>query len=256
MRIGEINDISIEHDPNQPSMEIFTIGCNFDCSFCPKIHLKNKSAGKEFSINELLGIIKTNLLVKGIVILGGEPTLQPDLISLCKEIKGLEKHVSIETNGTNPNVIKELLPNVDKFILKIYSPLKDEKLFKFTNVRVKPEFIIKSFKILNDSSNIEFDVLTTFIGGLTQPKDIHSIIAFLKKNNFSGNYVLKQYRLSQKNNNGDLLSFYKPEHYILVKTLEKYRNKKLKFNILLKDEVFDYKNLKDIFNQDINKITI
>ena len=70
-------------------------------------------------VPELIEQIKSNMLVSGVSISGGEPTLQKDLLELCKEIKKVGKYVSIDTNGTNRNSIKELLPYINRVALDI-----------------------------------------------------------------------------------------------------------------------------------------
>ncbi|NVM35836.1 MAG: 4Fe-4S cluster-binding domain-containing protein, partial [Candidatus Lokiarchaeota archaeon] len=87
MRIGGIIDISTKDIPHQSSMVIFTVGCNFKCEFCHNKYLLQPNVGREYEIKELIDIISTNLLVSGVSISGGEPTLQKDLPELCKQVQ-------------------------------------------------------------------------------------------------------------------------------------------------------------------------
>ncbi|MFX0033727.1 MAG: radical SAM protein, partial [Candidatus Hodarchaeota archaeon] len=112
MRIGGIVDISTKDIPGKTSMVIFTIGCNLNCSFCHNKYLLNPEAGRDLEIDEILDHVKSNLLVSWVSVSGGEPTLQKDIIELCKEIQKVGKYVNIDTNGTNPEMIKRLLPYI------------------------------------------------------------------------------------------------------------------------------------------------
>ena len=87
MHVGGIIDISTKDIPNIPSMVIFTVGCNLKCDFCHNKYLLHESVGKHLDDNQIINQVKSNLLVNGISITGGEPTLQEDLIEICKEIK-------------------------------------------------------------------------------------------------------------------------------------------------------------------------
>jgi pyruvate formate lyase activating enzyme len=117
MRIGGIIDVSTKDIPNKCCMVIFTVGCNLNCSFCQNKYLLDLNVGKDWKIKEILEYVKSNFLVDSLSITGGEPTLQEDLIELCKEIKKIGKYISLDTNGTNPKIIKELIPYIDRVAL-------------------------------------------------------------------------------------------------------------------------------------------
>ena len=87
MKVGGIIDISTKDIPNKSTMVIFTVGCNLNCGFCHNKYLLLESVGKDMEVSELLEQIKSNMLVSGVSITGGEPTIQKDLLILCKEIK-------------------------------------------------------------------------------------------------------------------------------------------------------------------------
>jgi len=87
MRVGGIVDISTKDIPNKSTMVIFTVGCNLSCGFCRNKYLLHESVGRDIEVSELMGQIKSNMLVSSVSISGGEPTLQKDLLDLCKEIQ-------------------------------------------------------------------------------------------------------------------------------------------------------------------------
>ncbi|MFX1499767.1 MAG: anaerobic ribonucleoside-triphosphate reductase activating protein [Promethearchaeota archaeon] len=246
MRIGGIIDISTKDIPHQSSMVIFTIGCNLNCGFCHNKHLLNIQGGHDIGINELIDNVKSNLLVSGVSISGGEPTLQNDLLDLCKEINKLGKYVSIDTNGTNPEVIQKLLSCINRIALDLKSPLKSQRLREITGSNVDPKLIEHTIEIVNKREEIDFEIRTTYVGNLMNPDDIHKIIIFLKKAQFRGNFVLQQYQYSEHIGEKYKEIYYIPEHITLLKILKNYKNSKLPFNIYIRDNVVGYSNINEI----------
>ncbi|MEE9379021.1 MAG: anaerobic ribonucleoside-triphosphate reductase activating protein [Candidatus Lokiarchaeia archaeon] len=248
MRIGGIIDISTKDIPHRSSMVIFTVGCNLSCGFCHNKHLLNKEVGRDIGINELIDNVKSNLLVSGVSISGGEPTLQNDLLSLCKELKKLDKYISIDTNGTNPQIIEKLLPYVNRIALDLKGPLKLKRLKQITGNVIDPKSIIQTINLVNKHEEIDFEIRTTYVGNLMKPEDIHKIIAFLKKYHFRGDFVLQQYQYSETIGEKYREIYYIPEHFILIKILEDYKKSKNPFKLFIRDNVVGYRNIRKIKN--------
>jgi pyruvate formate lyase activating enzyme len=241
MRVGGIIDISTKDIPNKSTMVIFTVGCNLNCGFCHNKYLLHESVGKDMEVSELLEQIKSNMLVSGVSISGGEPTRQKDLPELCKEIKKIGKYINIDTNGTNPKIISKLLPYINRIALDLKGPLNKKRLRKITGSLMDPNLIIETFNIVNKRKGIDFEVRTTYIENLMKPSDIDKIISFLKKNEFRGNFVLQQYQYSEGVGGVEYKEkFQKPEHFILITILKPYRNLDLPFQIYLRDDIMGY----------------
>ncbi len=129
MEILGLEKMSIVDYDGKVSATIFTGGCNFRCPFCHNSPLvldyKKIDAIPE---NEIMGFLeKRKNLLDGVCITGGEPTLQKDLPLLCEKIKKLGYSVKLDTNGTNPEMVKELNENglVDYFAMDIKNSLDD-----------------------------------------------------------------------------------------------------------------------------------
>jgi len=240
MRVGGIIDISTKDIPNKSTMVIFTVGCNLSCGFCHNKYLLHESVGKDMEVSELLEQIKSNMLVNGVSISGGEPTLQNDLPELCKEIKKIGKYISIDTNGTNPIMISKLLPHINRLALDLKGPLNKKRLTKITRNLIDPNLIIETFDIVNKREGIDFEVRTTYVENLMKPNDIDKIISFLRKNEFRGNFVLQQYQYSEGVGDEYKEKFQKPEHITLLNILKPYRNLDLLFQIYLRDDIIGY----------------
>jgi pyruvate formate lyase activating enzyme len=253
MHIGGFIDISTNDISNIPSMIIFTVGCNLNCEFCHNKYLHNLSVGQYMEIDEIINVVKSNQLVNGISITGGEPTLQTDLLELCNAIKSIGKYVSVDSNGTNPQVIKELVNQVNRIALDIKAPLKKERYQKICNQKIHPEHIKKSFHLINDSE-IDFEVRTTYVEGLLNSSDIHKIVSFLKKAKFRGNFVLQQYQYSDGVGEEYKETFHKPEHGTLLEILRKYKDSKLSFKIFLRDDIIGYKRINNLYDLSLDDV--
>jgi pyruvate formate lyase activating enzyme len=249
MRIGGIIDISTKDIPTRSAMVLFTIGCNLNCQFCHNKSLLDYNAGKEMELNEIVRKVKDNNLVTGISISGGEPTLQHDILQLCKLIKSTGKFVSIDTNGTKPEVIKRILPYIDRIALDLKTPFNKERLNQITRSLIDPNLIIKTIEILNKQKNIIFEIRTTYVENLIIPDDIHQIIAFLRNIDFRGTFVLQQYQHSEGIGEKYKEKFQKPEHISLINILKPYNKLELPFKIFLRDDMVGYALLENIMEK-------
>ena len=247
MRIGGVVDISTKDIPNKTAMVIFTVGCNLSCEFCHNKYLLHEGVGRDVDIPDLLEQIKSNMLVSGVSISGGEPTLQKDLLELCKEIKSVGKYISIDTNGTNPKSIMELLPFINRIALDMKGPLNNKRLAKITGSQVNFNLIIETLEAINNHKDIDFEIRTTYVENLMKPNDIDKIILFLRKNQFRGNFILQQYQYSEGVGEEHKQKFKKPEHITLLNILKPYRNMELPFRIYLRDEIIGYKIIDDVY---------
>lgn len=254
MRIGGIIDISTKDIPNKSTMVIFTVGCNLSCGFCHNKYLLHKNVGKDIDIPVLMNQIKSNMLVSGVSISGGEPTLQNDLLDLCKEIQKIGKYISIDTNGTNPEIIEELLPYINRIALDLKGSLKKSRLKEITGNEINPDKIVETFELVNRQKGIDFEIRTTYVKNLMKPKDIHKILVFLKNNSFQGDFVLQQYQYSEGVGEDDKDKFETPEHIDLLDILERYRNIKLTFEIYLRNDVVGYRSIDKIYDVTLDEI--
>jgi pyruvate formate lyase activating enzyme len=246
MKLGGIIDISTKDIPGKSSMVLFTVGCNFNCEFCHNKYLLNPNVGREYIIEDLIDNINTNSLVSGVSITGGEPTLQDDLLELCKEIKTrTDKYLSIDTNGSVPKAIEELLPYIDRLALDIKGPLSQEKYNEIVKTYVDIKKIVQTIKIIN-LTNIDFEVRTTYVENLLNSNDINEIIQFLKKSGFEGNFVLQQYQYREGVGEEFKHIFSKPLHNALVEIMKPYKYLDLKFNLFVRDEIVGFSSINEL----------
>lgn len=108
MNIGGFLPLSLIDYPGAPSAVIFTNGCNLRCPYChnPALARGESPQFSEWEIKKFL--IERAGKIQGVVISGGEPTLQPDLADWCHWIKSLGYLVKVDTNGQDTDLIHDL----------------------------------------------------------------------------------------------------------------------------------------------------
>ncbi len=195
MIIGGLVKNSFVDYPHKISCVIFTTGCNFRCWYCHNSHLfvgKNKIDEEKFF--EFLSSHKKFL--DGVVISGGEPTLQKDLVQLISRIKSMGFLCKLDTNGTNFETLKYLVENklVDYVAMDIKNAFEDypqivgkidENLMK--NVKKSAEYLLEN--------HIDYEFRTTLSPDITykQLDKLCSEIAGAKC------YSIQKYRQVEQN---------------------------------------------------------
>lgn len=109
MVIAGLQKMTLLDYPGKVACTVFLQGCNFRCPFCHNRDLLD-AAPETISTDELLEFLKKRQgLLDAVCISGGEPTLQPDLETLIREIKALGYAIKLDTNGSRPAVLKTLV---------------------------------------------------------------------------------------------------------------------------------------------------
>ena len=111
MRIKSVQKTSLIDYPGQIASIVFVEKCNFCCAYCYNKALQNEHADNDLiPIAEILDLLeKRKKYIDGVVITGGEPTLQEGLLEFAKAIKELGLKVKLDTNGYLPEVLEKLL---------------------------------------------------------------------------------------------------------------------------------------------------
>lgn len=109
MIFGGMQKSSTIDFPGNLCAVLFTKGCNQDCFYCHNRALLTGS-GPSLSGEEVEAFLqKRRGLLDGIVVSGGEPTLQPDLAGFLARIRALGYRTKLDTNGSNPGAVHALL---------------------------------------------------------------------------------------------------------------------------------------------------
>ncbi|RME55562.1 anaerobic ribonucleoside-triphosphate reductase activating protein, partial [Candidatus Woesearchaeota archaeon] len=176
--LGFIRTSLVDYPGNIVST-IFTGGCNFRCPFCHNPELV-ESKGQELSQSKILEFLEQRKhLTDGVCITGGEPTIHSDLPELVKKIKSLKLKVKLDTNGTNPDMLKNLLSSklLDYIAMDIKSSLNNYS--KATSTELDLEKIKESIEIIK-SSNIDYEFRTTMVKKFVSKEDLIGICNLIK----------------------------------------------------------------------------
>ena len=178
MFIGGLENLTLIDFPNKLACTVFLAGCNFRCPWCysselvlpQKIKEQPRIAEKKFF--EFLSERKD--LLEGCVLLGGEPTMNKDLPAFTRKIKKLGYAIKLDTNGSNPEMLKSLIDKklIDYVSLDIKAP--KEKYQKVSGVKVNLRKIEKSIAILKENKT-DYEFRTTVVPTLLTEKDIIKI---------------------------------------------------------------------------------
>ncbi len=126
---------------------------------------------------------KNKDFLDGICITGGEPTLHKELPELCRDIKELGLKVKLDTNGTNPEVLRQLIGEklLDYIAMDIKAPLEEDSYSDLTNVNLNDTFdmIKESIRIIINSG-VDYEFRTTVIREKHSKEDIEAIAIALK----------------------------------------------------------------------------
>ena len=197
MIIGGLQKFSLLDYPGNLAAIIFTQGCNFHCQFCynpmlvwPSFRaskLKQKDHYSHIEEDDLFAFLKKRIgKLDAVVITGGEPTIHKDLPDFIKKIKKLGYKVKLDTNGTNPDMIKKLIEKdlIDYIAMDIKAPASKYK--KITGKATGFEKIKKSVNIIIKSSLSpsnwagKYEFRTTIVPGLINKDDIIAIGRIIK----------------------------------------------------------------------------
>ena len=110
MKIAGYEKMSLVDYDGKVACTVFTSGCNFRCGFCHNSALVVPTNGfPQIDEQEFFSYLeKRRGILDGVCVSGGEPTLAKDLISFCEKIKSLGYSIKLDTNGTNPDIVKKL----------------------------------------------------------------------------------------------------------------------------------------------------
>lgn len=191
MKIGGFIKCSLIDYPEKISAVIFTQGCNLRCAYCHNPQLVYPELfGETIPIENILNFLeKRKGLIDGVVICGGEPTLQKDLLDVIKKISSMGFFIKVDTNGSNPEMLEEILSQINYIAMDIKAPSEEEYL-KICRVNVDFNKILKSISLIR-SSKIDYEFRTTFYPPLMTEDSITRIKKLLYDNE---KHIIQKYQ--------------------------------------------------------------
>lgn len=185
MKIGGLIKFTLIDFPGRPAAVVFTQGCNFRCRYChnPELvypHLFTEPMAKE----EVYAFLKRRQgTLEGVVVSGGEPTLQEGLPQFMADLKAMGYATKLDTNGTRPEVLRNLIENkwVDFIAMDLKAPL--EKYSLITGVDFNPSVLLESIDLIR-ASGLGYEFRTTYDKEVLTDADIAAISQLVEGKNY------------------------------------------------------------------------
>lgn len=204
MRIGGLQKLSLIDYPGKLAAVVFTQGCNFRCGYChnPELVLPQEYC-PVISEEEVMAFLRSRQeYLEGVVVTGGEPTVQGDIISFLDKIKRLGYLVKLDTNGSRPEVLKQLLSLrlVNYVAMDVKSSLSRYR--EVINAPLSVEKIEESIQTIIDSG-IQHEFRTTVVKAFHPCQDLLEIRSLVEG---ARRYNLQMARLDGKILDNSLLA--------------------------------------------------
>ncbi len=165
--------------PEKISAVVFIKGCNLRCPYCHNPELVLKRDFREMEEEFFTFLKERKGLLEGVVFTGGEPTLSKNLPDYIFKVKEMGFCVKLDTNGTNPEMLKFLLKSnlVDYVAMDVKCKLKRYR--DFLNFNGDIERIKASIEIIKSLENIRYEFRCT-IGSFLSEDDLREICEMVR----------------------------------------------------------------------------
>lgn len=207
MLLGGLQKTTLIDFPGRVAATVFTVGCNFRCPFCHNKDLVTKdlferSGTQPLKEKDFFAFLeKRKKILDGVCITGGEPSINQDLPQFCQKIKDLGLEVKVDTNGSNPKMLKKLIDK--KLVNFIAMDIKTsfDEYQKAVDVGYKIKNIKSSIKLILESG-LEYEFRTTVVPGIHNKKTMIKLARQLKQEADKSadgsakkiNYILQQFQ--------------------------------------------------------------
>jgi pyruvate formate lyase activating enzyme len=163
------------------SSVIFLGGCNFRCPFCHNKELVlEHTAMENMPVEYLISILrKYKNWIDSVVVSGGEPTINTGLFGLIGQLKSEGMHVKLDTNGSNPSMLKGLVNDglIDCVAMDVKGPL--DRYSRWCGINVDTNRIRESIEFIMEGT-IDYEFRMTVVPFLHQEEDVYEVASFIK----------------------------------------------------------------------------
>jgi len=184
MLIAGLQKTTLIDYPGKIACVIFLAGCNFRCPWCysSELVLPLKIAKQpRLSEKEILDFLRQRKgLLEGVVLCGGEPTINKDLTQFIEKIKNLGYPVKLDTNGSNPDMLKDLVKaNLIDYVAMDIKTVAGSPVYK--NLMTDGATIgkIKESVGFLKSGRIDFEFRTTVVSSIHKKEDFLEIAKWI-----------------------------------------------------------------------------
>ena len=177
MRIGGLSSFSLSDFPGHTAAIVFTQGCNFRCPFCHNGSLIPETPNDGLLIPEefVLSYLRSRAgKLDGLVVTGGEPTLQKDLADFLGKVRKIGYRIKVDTNGSRPEVLEHLVSEglVDFISMDVKAPPRSYD--RLAGVTAPISEITRSIDLLS-CCGIEHEFRTTRVSSLLSDDEMDGV---------------------------------------------------------------------------------
>ena len=180
MALVGLDKLSLLDYEDKVSCVLFYKACNFRCPFCHN-GLTVLEAEDEFLFDAVLDYLKTRVgLIDAVVFTGGEPTLEPHLKEHIQKVKELGFLIKLDTNGTNPEIVKDLIDSnlLDYVAMDIKN--SEEKYPLTCGVNHVDMDKVKATISLLINSGVPYEFRTTLVNEFHKLEDMDGLGSLIK----------------------------------------------------------------------------
>lgn len=193
MRIGGLQKLTLLDYPGKTACIVFLQGCNFRCPYCHNSGLVLIDPEEETVSEEdfFKYLKKRQGILDGVVVTGGEPLLHKEIVPFLQKIKELGYSVKLDTNGTNPTLLKEICGKglIDYVAMDIKHTVdKYEQAIGVCNIDMNK---VKESASYLMEENHEYEFRTTLVKGIHTYEDMEQIAEWIGG---STKYYLQNFR--------------------------------------------------------------
>lgn len=195
LKIGGLEKASLLDYPGKISAIIFTHGCNLRCPYChnPELVIEKFNEERSFSEEYVLNFLESRKgKLDALVITGGEPLVQSDLLPFIKKVKDMGFLIKLDSNGTFPDKLNNFIKTglIDYVAMDVKSPKTEYKYATNSMISGIGEKIEKSIKIIMNSG-LDYEFRTTYVKSLHSLESADEIGKMIKG---AKNYYIQNFR--------------------------------------------------------------
>ena len=200
MFVAGLQKLTLLDYPGKVACTVFTAGCNFRCPFCHNAPLVlPERMGQDVTEEDVLAFLGKRVgILDGVAITGGEPLLHKEMAGFLQKIKEMGYSVKLDTNGSFPNHLKELVKAglVDRVAMDIknapelYGATVGIEGFDISGVEESKNFLLEG--------SIDYEFRTTVVKGLHTKESLTEAAEWIAG--------AKEYYLQQFKDSGDVIA--------------------------------------------------
>ncbi len=177
MKIAGFQKLTLLDFPGKTACTVFTWGCNLRCPFCHNAGLVTEPLTDSVTTDELYAFLRKRVgLLDGVCVTGGEPLLQPDLPDFLLPIRDMGYAVKLDTNGTNPEKLREICESglIDMVAMDIKNCPEKYAATAGTE-RISIDAVHRSVRYLMQQGKIPYEFRTTVVRQYHTAEDFAAI---------------------------------------------------------------------------------